>query len=143
VTPATALAAGAGKWWIQTYNSAGNGPWSAGMSFTVVGPGALQAATLVSPNGTITDTTPTYVWNAVSNSTWYYLWVDDATGNKIKQWYTAADAGCAGGTGTCSVTPATALAAGAGKWWIRTWNSAGNGPWSAGMSFTITTSSTS
>lgn len=95
------------------------------------------SATLISPNGTITDTTPTYTWNAVANSTWYYLWVNDSTGNVIRKWYTADQAGCASGTGTCSVTPATTLASGNGTWWIQTWNSAGYGPWSAGMNFNI------
>ncbi len=92
-------------------------------------------ATLYSPSGTITDSTPTYTWNAVANSTWYYLWVNDSTGNRIKTWYTAASAGCASGTGTCSVTPGTTLATGNATWWIQTWNSYGSGPWSSPMFF--------
>ena len=56
---------------------------------------------------------------------------------KIGKWYTAAQAGCAGGTGICAVTPPTALAKGAGKWWIRTGNAAGYGPWSAPLAFTL------
>ena len=79
---------------------------------------------------------PTYTWNAVPNSTWYYLWVDDSIGNKIRQWYKAADAGCSSGTGIRSLTPGTALAVGAGKWWVQTWNSIGSGPWSDGVAFT-------
>ena len=93
------------------------------------------AATLVSPSGTITDITPAYTWNAESNSTWYYLWVDDSTGNRITQWYTADQAGCAGGTGQCSVTPNIELAEGNGTWWIQTWNDSGYGPWSTGIDF--------
>ena len=95
------------------------------------------AATLISPSGTITDNTPTYIWNAVLGSTWYYLWVNDSTGNKIKQWYTASQAGCGAGTGTCSVTPSASLANGSGQWWIQTWNTASYGPWSSGMSFNV------
>jgi len=134
VTPPIELAAGDGKWWIQTWIDNKGGPWSAARSFTLTPPGA---ATLISPTGTITDTTPTYTWNAVPDVTWYYLWVDDATGNQIQQWYRAADAGCASGTGTCSVTPTTGLAAGAAKWWIETYSPVGYGPWSAGMAFTV------
>ena len=107
------------------------------MNFTVGTGAPPPAATLVSPNGNITDTTPTYTWNAVLGSTWYYLWVDDSAGNVIQQWYTAADAGCASGIGTCSVTPTTTLAFGNATWWIQTWNNAGLGPWSSGMTFTI------
>jgi hypothetical protein len=103
--------------------------------------GALAAvpgkATLVSPMGTISEDTPTYTWNAVSDSTWYYLWVKDSTGTPIKTWYTASGAGCGGGSGLCSITPTTALALGSCTWWIQTWNSDGNGPWSDSLSFTV------
>jgi hypothetical protein len=34
VTPAVTLSNGQYKWWIQTWNSAGYGPWSDGMIFT-------------------------------------------------------------------------------------------------------------
>ena len=116
------------------------------MSFTLTAAGtptAPGAATLKSPSGTITTSTPTYTWNAVSGSTWYYLWVNDPTGVRIQKWYTAAAVGCAAGTGTCSVAPTTALTSGAGKWWIQTWNSAGMGPWSTAMSFTVQAGQTS
>ncbi|MGD9363538.1 MAG: hypothetical protein PVH85_32040, partial [Desulfobacterales bacterium] len=94
-------------------------------------------ATLVSPAGTITDITPEYTWSAESNSARYYLWVDDSTGSKITQSYTADQAGCTGGTGQCSVTPSIELAEGNGTWWIQTWNNSGYGPWSVGMDFVL------
>jgi hypothetical protein len=137
IAPNTPLAAGNATWWIQTWNPVGYGPWSVGMSFQVSLP---QAATLLSPTGSITTTLPTYTWNAVPDTTWYRLWVNDSTGNKIAQWYMAADAGCASGTGTCSVTPAIELAAGAGSWWIQTYSPAGYGPWSAAMKFNVNVS---
>jgi predicted outer membrane repeat protein len=132
VTPSTDLSSGAHTWWIQTWNSAGYGPWSSGMNFTPTPPGK---AALVSPSGSIGSTTPTYTWNEVSGATWYYLWVNGPSGNVIKQWYNAAQAGCNGST--CSVTPSTILSNGAHTWWIQTWNSVGYGPWSTGMNFTI------
>jgi len=97
----------------------------------------LDPPTLVSPSGEITDTTPTYTWNAVSGATWYQLVVTDSTGTKIQQWYTVASAGCPSGTGACSVTPATALAAGAYQWKVQTYGNCGFGSWSSGMNFTI------
>jgi hypothetical protein len=133
--PGTVLVAGSGKWWIQAYNASGFGPWSDGRNFAVVL--IPPTATLVSPSGTITTNAPTYTWNAVANATWYYLWVDDSSGNKIKQWYTAAQAGCGSGTGTCAVWVETALAAGAAKWWIQTYNAYGYGLWSTAMNFTV------
>ncbi len=137
VTPSTTLAPGNAVWWIQTWNTTATGPWSAATNFSVGIVSPPQAANLNSPTGAITDTTPTYRWNAVSNSTWYHLWVNDATGTPIKQWYTAAQAGCASGTGTCSVTPSTTLATGNATWWIQTWNAIATGPWSAAMVFNI------
>ena len=102
--------------------------WSKGQS--------LVQPSSVAPSGTITTATPTYKWNAVAGSTWYYLWVNDSAGNRIKQWYTAADAGCPSGIGTCSVIPASVLNSGAGLWWIQTWNDDGYGPWSSPKVFT-------
>ena len=135
ITPSTVLANGSGIWWVQTWNSHGYGPWSEPFNFNVGGP--PPPTTLVSPKTTIADTTPTYTWEAVSNSTWYYLWVNDSTGNVIKTWYTASQANCASGTGNCSVTPNTVLADGSGIWWVQTWNSNGHGPWSEHLNFNV------
>ena len=109
------------------------------MNFSVFAGVLPGKATLISPNGNIATATPTYSWNAVPGATWYFLWVDDSTTTtgKIKTWYTADQAGCPSGNGTCSVTPATALARGAAQWWIQTWNESGYGPWSDGMPFTV------
>jgi len=64
--------------------------------------------------------------------------IDDNTGLlRIQRWFTAAQAGCPSGAGTCFVTPVTALANGSYRWWIQTWNDSGYGPWSDAMSFTI------
>jgi len=111
------------------------------ISVTDAGPiwsGAPAAATLISPSGRISTSSPTYSWNAVPTATWYQLWVNDASASpKIQQWYTAAQASCASGAGTCSVTPTTALATGRAQWWIQTWNDWGYGPWSDAMSFIV------
>jgi hypothetical protein len=95
------------------------------------------AATLIAPNGLISTNIPTYTWNGVSGSTWYYLWVNDATGNRIAKWYSATEAGCLSATGTCSVIPAVALAEGEARWWVQTYNGTGYGPWSSSLPFTI------
>ncbi|HJR80936.1 MAG TPA: choice-of-anchor Q domain-containing protein [Anaerolineales bacterium] len=130
------LGAGAHTWWVQTWNAGGYGLWSAGMNFNVNPPGA---ATLVSPNSSTNDANPTYTWNAVSGAEWYYLWVNAPSGaGFVKQWFTAAAAGCPSGTDTCSVIPTTALALGAHTFWVQTWSSAGYGPWSTGQAFNVT-----
>lgn len=135
VTPEMTLGAGAHTWWIQAWNAQGTGPWSAGVSFTAPAVGVAPAQPeLTAPTGSIADTTPAYTWQRVDGATWYYLWVDGPSGNVIKQWLTATSV-CAGDV--CSVTPATMLAAGAHRWWIRGWNSSGNSPWSARGEFGV------
>jgi hypothetical protein len=68
-TPTTTLVTGAHTWWVQTYNAAGYGAWSAGTSFGVPVPVVPEAATLVSPSGSIGTNTPMYTWNQISNAT--------------------------------------------------------------------------
>jgi len=137
LTPSVTLNPGPGEWWIVTNNASGNGPWSARADFTVAGTPPPGAATLVAPSGNIATSTPTFTWNAVASATQYLLWLDDSSGGRIRQWYTATQVGCASGTGTCSLTPSVTLSSGAGQWWIVTNNASGNGPWSSGMVFTV------
>jgi len=137
ITPDVALSAGNCRWWIQTWNESGYGPWSSGMDFA---PTVPVAATLVSPNGSIVDTTPDYTWNKVNASTWYYLWIskvnDDGSLTTIHtKWYTSAQA-C--GAATCTMTPVgVTLTSGNYRWWIQTWNDGGYGPWSSRMDFSL------
>jgi len=109
------------------------------MRFTYQSPGSVPPAmaTLVSPTGTITTASPTFTWNAVAGASWYYLWVDDVSGTRLTQWYTAAQVGCSGGTGTCTMSPALMLNSGTAHWWIQTWDSAGYGPWSKTSTFSV------
>src|SRR2546425_4230465 len=137
LTLAVVLSPGVGQWWIVTNNASGNGPWSAALPYTVAGTPPPGAATLLAPAGNIATSTPTFTWNAVASATQYLLWVDDSSGGRIRTIYTAAQAGCASGTGTCSLTPSVTLSPGAGQWWIVTSNAAGNGPWSARGTFTL------
>jgi hypothetical protein len=135
ITPSTSLKNGKGTWWIQTWNKYGSGKWSSGMDFTLSGAEGPPAAKLVSPTGTITDHTLTYTWKAVSDSSWYRLWVNQDTAKKFTKWYKASEAKC---SENCSVTPAKSLINGKYTWWIQTWNSNGHGAWSSGMDFTLT-----
>jgi len=139
-TPSAPLLDGAHVFWVQAKNASGTGPWSAAMRFTVSSfAGPPPSASLVSPGGPGAVPQPAYVWNAVSTSTDYYLWVDGPSGNVVKQWYFSS-AVC--NLTTCSVTPLSTLAAGAHTWWIQTKNSEGVGPWSAAKAFTVVTDGT-
>ena len=108
--------------------------------FTVAQDAPPEPATLISPKDTISESNPTYTWNAVENSTWYRLWVNDSTGNNVIDGYdTAGSANCGDSTGECSVTPPTALGDGIHHWWIQTYNEFGWGEWSAQMYFFVDT----
>jgi hypothetical protein len=140
ITPPVALSAGAGTWWVKAMGATSSGPWSADRPFTIGSPLPAPAApTTLAPSGTITLSTPTYSWSAVQTATAYSLWVDDASAvGKIQQVYSANQLGCGTGAGTCSITPAVALVAGAGHWWVKATNAVGDGPWSADRPFTVT-----
>jgi len=138
ITPAgVTLNIGQYRWWVQTWNDGGYGPWSSAMNF---GAGAPDMATLVSPNGAFTDTTPAYTWNAVNTATWYYLWVskvndDNSLTTVHTKWYDSSLV-CSGAT--CSITPeGVTLSGGNYKWWIQTWNEGGYGSWSSFTDFSL------
>jgi hypothetical protein len=136
ITPDVTLSAGSHTWWIQTWNDAGDGPWSNAMSFTIPLPPLPEKATLVSPSNSIGTNNPAYTWNKVSGATWYYLSVIGPSGYTFTKWYTDAEV-C--GVSTCSATGATpGLAAGTYTWQVQTWNNGGFGPWSDAMSFSPT-----
>jgi len=60
------------RWWIQTINCMGNGPWSYYKDFRylIVPPGK---PTPISPKGLISTDSPTFVWTAVSAANEYHL----------------------------------------------------------------------
>lgn len=70
------------------------------------------------------------------NATRYFLWVDDATGNRIQSVLPAASLGCAGG-GVCATTPSTVLSIGNGKFWVQAQNPSRNSLWSAVKTFKV------
>jgi hypothetical protein len=135
VTPAQSIAAGPCKWWIQTWNDEGYGPWSDPLGFLLMYP-APAIVVLTSPTGGVATTKPTYTWVADSFATSYYLWVEDSTGVVIKTWYTAAQVDPLG-TGTCTITPDVALVKGLCKWWVQAYNAEGYGPWSLPLEFEV------
>jgi hypothetical protein len=135
VTPAKALAPGAGKWWVRAENPLGMSAWSPAKTFTIAGI-ATAPPVLIAPLGTAVTGTPTYSWNAVTDATSYHLWVNDRSGTRFQQVYSAQAAGCAAST-TCTVTPTAPAGTGARTWWVRAQNASGTSPWSARGSFTI------
>jgi len=135
VTPSTTLKPGSGKWWVRAYNSAGNGPWSKPKYFTLTASGKPAATTLLSPSGKISNPKPAYWWRKVDNATMYELYVRDGGRILIHKWYRSSSV-CTGSN--CKVIPSSTLKPGSGKWWVRTYNTSGYGPWSKPKYFTLT-----
>src|SRR5438876_5029593 len=88
---------------LTVFSPTPGGGTSGALTFTVNSAVPPGAATLVTPSGSIATTTPTFTWNAVAAATQYLLWVDDSSGGRSRTTYTAAQAGCASGTGTCAL----------------------------------------
>ena len=128
--PSPTLGGGSHAWYVQTWNSAGYGPWSNNAqptNFSTTIPTPPAVAVLTAPLGNIgTNYNPTYTWNKVTTATYYHLYVNGPNGVVLDKWYEAS-AICT--TSTCTVLSPT-LGGGAHLWYVQTWNSAGYGPWS-------------
>jgi hypothetical protein len=134
MTPAQALTAGEWLWRVRAGNATNYGPWSEAASFTASAP-AMPVQ--VSPKGTTTTRAPTYRWNSIQGAAWYELWVGTATSAVLDQRYAASSLGCPSANQICTLTTALVLATGTKTWWVRGWSSLGYGPWSSGMTFTL------
>ncbi|OAD22028.1 peptidase S8 and S53 subtilisin kexin sedolisin, partial [Candidatus Thiomargarita nelsonii] len=99
------------------------------LEIALVGGGLPGQAELIAPSGTINTNQPTYTWRAVDTATQYLLKVTDASSQTTQWQYTASEAACPEGTGTCAVTPNISLPTGDAHWQVQTANELGNGLW--------------
>ena len=104
------------------------------------------ATSLISPSGDYTSEPVNYSWDAVAGAEQYLLWIqNDDTREYTSTWYTSADAGCDDDSDVCEISSISEAVAAAGAlygdvsitWWVRTWNSAGLGPWSEPLNYRI------
>jgi hypothetical protein len=144
VTPAVTLPGDASYNWNVRGKKAGSfGSYSAAKAFTVIISPKPSTPALIAPNGVVTvaDLRPTYQWSAQTGALNYQLYVVDRTGVVVTNlFFTASEAGCAGGTGTCSLKPATTLTDSTTYFWnVRAKNLAGFSSWSSAGWLTPTT----
>ncbi|MEQ9029417.1 MAG: Calx-beta domain-containing protein [Aggregatilineales bacterium] len=121
---------GTWTWYVQAFNSAGAGAWSAPTTFTA--PTAIPdviAKVAPTANQALTDSTATFSWTADSDATQYQLymtgpngWISDVT------YEVGADVTCAT---NCSVEVVLPYV-GDYLWYLRGYSAAGWGKWSAG-----------
>ena len=118
--------------WIRGGNVYGYGPWSPARDFSLPNaPVALPTAAPVvsAPSGSGNTTTPTVMWNDVTDATFFDLWVDDVTlgASQVVRNTHVTD------TSYAITTP---LADNHSfKIWVRAGNCYGFGPWSATQVF--------
>jgi hypothetical protein len=134
-TPLITLINGTAEWQVQAWTTNGYGAWSSVVAVTV-NIAAPTAPVLISPVGTLSTATPQLRWNASPNATLYYTRVFDSTGQRVDQWLSPAQVGCAAG-GVCTFSPGVALASGAGSWQVIAYNPTGYSLWSTTMTFTV------
>ena len=72
----------------------------------------------------------------LGNASWYFLWIDDETGTRVRRRVTAANANCTEFGTECRYRFNTGVS-GPTSWWERAWNSDGERPWSNGDSADI------
>ena len=137
VSPGRLLAYGPGDFAVQAETGTGTSAWSSVMTFMVAAPAPPSPPTPLSPSGSLSTRTPSFSWTAVPGATRYHLWVDDSTGNILTPWYTAGEASCGSGTGTCTVSPGRLLAYGPGDFAVQAETGTGTSAWSSLMTFTV------
>jgi hypothetical protein len=118
-----ALPAGRYAWWVRGWNTDGYGPWSAPAMLRYNVPEGTC------PTGTVTGTRqPVFAWTAPEAATWHQVWLEKG-GTKLASPWVA---------GSASWQPASDLAGGSYRWWVRCWDAAGGtGPWSDAIDFDI------
>ncbi|NDJ61022.1 MAG: hypothetical protein GYB67_07845 [Chloroflexi bacterium] len=135
LTSPVTLATGTHLWWVQTWSETGGfGPWTdAGMFNVAIAPPAAQ---LLAPDGPITGAQPTFTWNDVPESDWFYLWIGGPRGVPVlNQWFMRSEVNCDGNT--CSYDLPFALGGGYHRWWIQTYSGGVYGEWSDDLSFVV------
>jgi hypothetical protein len=134
-TPASELAIGQYRAQVRSVGFDGTrGAWSAPLNFTVNASSQPPVApTLSAPSGKVTDTTPTFRWNAVSGAARYGLEVKNLATNERPIRQTSLQ--------TTQYTPTTPLPPGKYRAWVRTYDALGReSGWSTPLDFEITAS---
>ncbi|MBK5275232.1 MAG: cadherin-like domain-containing protein [Desulfuromonadales bacterium] len=113
---------------------------SVSVAVTVTGSTLPAATTIFNPTGNISTITPAFSFVAIPGATGYQLYLQNntiGTGAPTAV-FTPVQAGCASGTGLCSITlPSPLLNNNAYSWQASALNTAGQGPWSNDLNFFV------
>jgi len=126
-TPPSSLPVGNYTWWVRSWSPEFS-HWSDGASFVIVSTPPVKATGLGIRGAFDPKTTrrPTLEWNPGTAAEWSQLYMTRNGSLYQSVWL----------EGVSEWTPGSTLPAGDYRWWIRTWNTDGFGPWSDAASFT-------
>jgi hypothetical protein len=128
-------------WAAAAVNAGGQGPYSAGLNFSVNTTVVAVSPIISSPVGTVVSATPVFTFSPVAGATGYAIHLHDfATGTATDTTWTPAQGGaaCVSGVGPCSITMATPLINTHSYVWVAAaLNAAGQGPYSAALNFNV------
>jgi uncharacterized repeat protein (TIGR02543 family) len=107
-------------------------------AYNLLAPAPPPSLAPLLPSGTYTDWNYTFTWQGLPSATWYLLEVRRSDDTVVWwKWYTATDAGCAGGT-ACSLIPSgLTLPNGDYKWRIRDYGDYGYGVFTPYATFSL------
>ncbi len=130
-TPESALSPGTYYWHVRASNSCGDGPWSSVWTITILPIPSAPSLSSPSNGSTISDTTPTFMWDSVSGAISYTIQVDDNSGFNSPEIDQT--------TSSTSYTPGSALPDGTYYWRAQASNACGTGSWATVWQFTVDT----
>jgi hypothetical protein len=118
------LPGGEYKWWVQSYNADGYGPWTGEMVFEI--PTKVPAKVdIVSPFGVHNGASVVYQWNTDGIATWYQLIIHkDGKPYHKPHWF---NTGITNGIVSEEIDHANF---GKYEWWMQGWSPDGYGKWS-------------
>jgi hypothetical protein len=131
------------SWIVSALNAAGQGPWSTGLNF-LISAVLPPAPTINTPTGSISTTSPSFTFNAVSGATGYRIFLqnNNTSTGKESLVFTPLQANCPTGNGICNIDIAqfTPLSDNTSySWAASALNAVGQGPYSSGLNFFVST----
>lgn len=123
------LSAGDYLAWIRVSGETGDSIWSGAQSFSI----NLATVEITSPGTTTAETRPVIEWTAVDGATSYDIWINHVG---VQNQFIRED------VDANSFTPSTEFEEGTYRVWVRAQTDSAQSEWSAGLTFTVSTSLT-
>ena len=118
--------------WVKAYVVGNGGFWSPSFRFET----PLAPPVITAPTGTTTANPPTLTWTSPAGAVRFELWVNNQTTGQVRVIHET-------NLSAAEFTPATALASGAYRMWVRSINAEGSrSQWSEFVDFTVAASTT-